>query len=93
MCAMALRSGETAKKKRKRKNAPDEVFRVIINSLGSISKSHRVAITDILVRVYTDLSVRSRFIISTASERNFLSRKLDPDLNHENVNPVSRYGQ
>lgn len=92
MCTMALRSEETAKK-RKRKNVPDEAFTVIINSLGFTSKSRRVAITDILVRVYTDLSVRSRFIISTASERNFLSRKLDPDLNHENVNPVSRYGQ
>lgn len=53
MCAVALRSEETAKK-RIRKNAPDEVFTVIINSLGSTSKSHRVAIADILVRVYTD---------------------------------------
>lgn len=81
------------KKKKKKKNVPHEVFRVIINSLRFTSKSRRVAITDILVRVHTDLSVRSRFIISTASERNFLSRKLDPDINHENVNQVSRYGE
>lgn len=77
----------------KNKSASDKVFTVIINFWGFASKSHSVTITDIVVRVYTDLSVRRHFIISTASERNFVSRKLDPDLDHENVNPVSRYGE